>query len=147
MSLKKYVVTLTAEERSFLEGLITKGKVSALKQRHARILLKTDEKPGPGWTDEQICEAVEVNPSTVRAVRQRFVEEGMEAALSRKPQKNRARKVDGDVEAHLIAQACSKPPEGRARWTLNLLGDRLVELKVVDSISHETVRKVLKKTN
>lgn len=145
MSLKKNVVTLTAEERSSLEGLITKGKASALKQRHARILLKADEDPGPAWTDERIAVAVEVNASTVREVRRRFVEEGLPAALARKPQKNRARKVDGNVEAHLIAQACSKPPQGRARWTLHLLGDRLVELNVVDSISHETVRQTLKK--
>ncbi len=146
--MKKYIVTLSEEERTFLEGVIAKGKASAHKQSHARILLKVDQSArGPKWTDERIGEALEIGHGTVERTRRRFVEEGLEAAVKRKTQQNRHRKIDGEVEAHLIAQACSKPPEGRARWTLHLLADRLVELKVIDSISHEAVRQSLKKTN
>lgn len=145
---KRYVVTLTAEERTDLRALISKGKVAALKQRHARILLKTDQGPhGEGWTDERIGQALEVHPVTVERLRKRFVEEGLEAALHRKEQKNRrARKIDGEAEARLVALACSPPPEGRKAWTLQLLADRLVTLEVVDGVSPETVRKTLKKT-
>ena len=146
--MKKYIVTLSEEERTFLEGVITRGKASADKQSHARILLKVDQSAqGPQWTDERIAEALEIGHGTVQRVRRRFVEEGLEAAIERKAQQNRHRKIDGEVEAHLIAQACSKPPKGRVRWTLHMLADRLVELKVVDSISHEAVRQSLKKTN
>lgn len=145
--MKKYIVTLTAEERADLEGLICKGKVSAHKQRQARILLKADAgRGGPRWTDEAIAEALEIGRVTVERARRRFVEEGLEAALRRKPQANRLRKIDGDVEARLVTLACSKPPQGCARWTLQLLADRLVELKVVESICLETVRQRLKKT-
>ena len=149
MSQKLYLVTLTAEERSFLKGLLAKGKASALKQLHARLLLKADAGPqGEAWRDEQIAQALEIGVRTVERVRQRFVEEGLDAALVRKPQQNRrARRFDGDAEAHLIALACSKPPQGRARWTLQLLADRMVELKFVDGVSNETVRQTLKKTN
>jgi len=146
---KKYIVTLTAEERGFLRDLISKGKAAAFKQRHARILLKTDQGPqGDGWTDEKIEQALEVNASTVERLRRRFVEEGLEAALQRKEQKNRrAKKIDGEAEAQLVAIACSKPPEGRKSWTLKLLTDQLVSLEIVDSVSLETVRKTLKKTS
>ena len=124
---KKYVVTLTGEERTYLRDLISKGKSSALKQRHARILLKTDQGPaGEHWSDEAIQRALDVHPATVERVRKRFVEEGLEAARKRKEQKNRkAKKIDGQVEAQLVALACSEPPEGRKRWTLQLLADRL----------------------
>jgi len=148
MPKKLYVVTLTAAERSSLQGTITKGKAAAQKRIHAQILLKADAGPeGDAWRDQQIMEALDVGRSTVERVRQRFVEEGLEAALSRKPQQNRIpRKIDGVAEAHLIATACSKPPEGRARWTLKLLADRLVVLELVDAVSSETVRRTLKKT-
>jgi transposase len=146
-AMKKYVVTLTAKERSFLESLIATGKTAARKQRQARILLKADAgAQGPAWSDQAIAEAVEVGLITVARARRRFVEEGLEAALSRKAQTRRFIKVDGDVEARLVTLACSKPPQGRARWTLQLLADGLVALKVVDCICLETVRQTLKKT-
>ena len=148
--MKKYKVTLTADERQSLHDLIAAGKAAAKRLIHARILLKADAAPGgPAWTDERIAEAVEVNLRTVERVRQRFVEQGLEAALVRKEQDrpSRERKLDGAGEARLIALACSEPPVGRNAWTLQLLADKLVELYVVDSISDETVRQVLKKTN
>ena len=149
MPKKKYIVTLTAEERAYLRGLITKGKTAALKQRHARILLKTDQGPqGEHCTDEEIQRALDVHRSTVERLRERFVEEGLEAALRRKEQKNRKeKKLDGKAEAHLVALACSQPPDGRKRWTLKLLRDQMVALEVVDSISRETVRQALNKTS
>jgi transposase len=148
MPQKLYVVTLTVEERSCLQSLISKGKAAAHKRLHAQILLKADAGPaGDGWKDQQIVEAFDVGRCTVERVRRRFVEEGLEAALSRKAQENRMpRKIDGRIEAQLIAVACSKPPEGRQRWTLQLLADRLVELQLLDSVSYETVRRTLKKT-
>jgi transposase len=148
MPKKLYVVTLTADERSSLQKLITTGKAAAQKRLHAQILLKADVgEGGDGWRDQQIMEAFGVGRSTVERVRQRLVEEGLESALTRKPRpKGLPRKIDGAVEAHLIATACSQAPEGRTRWTLRLLADRLVALELVDSISHETVRRVLKKT-
>jgi hypothetical protein len=148
--MKKYKVTLTEEERKSLQELIAAGKASALKLAHARILLKADAAPeGPAWTDARIAEAVEVNVTTVERVRERFVEQGLEAALVRKKQDrpSRERKLDGQAEARLVALACSDPPAGRSRWTLRLLADKLVELEVVDTIGTETVRQVLKKTN
>ena len=146
---KKYLVTLTGEERQALHELTTAGKASALRQTHARILLKADQaKGGPAWPDERIAEALDVGLATVARVRQRFVEEGLEAALCRKPhQRHRPCKLDGRGEARLIALACAAPPDGRKEWTMRLLADRLVELEVVESISDETVRRVLKKTN
>lgn len=148
MPSKKYIVTMTTQEREQLHGLISKGKAAAYKQRHARILLKTDQgEHGEHWTDMEIVEALEVNVSTVERLRQRFVEEGFEAALERKEQKHRApKKIDGRAEAHLVALSCSEPPHGRKRWTLQLLADQLVTLEVVDSVCPETVRKTLKKT-
>ena len=147
--MKKYRVTLTAEERQGLQELIASGKAAAQKLAHARILLKADAAPdGPGWTDERIAEAVELSIATVERVRRRFVEHGLEAALVRKPQDRPSRlpKLDGRAEAHLVALACSKPPEGRTAWTMQLLADKLVELQIVDSISDETVRRTLQKT-
>ena len=147
--MKRYVVTLTAEERWALQALIAAGKASARKLTHARILLKADRDPvGPGWNDEEITEGLEVGHATVERVRQQFVEEGLEAALDRhKPRRDYRRKLDGDAEAHRIALACGEAPEGRARWTLRLLGERMVALEYVDTISHETVRRTLKKTS
>jgi hypothetical protein len=150
-AMKKYKVTLTADERQSLHQLVSTGKKSAaLKLTHARILLKADAAPGgPAWTDARIAEAVEVNRTTVEQVRRRFVEQGLQAALVRKQQDrpSRERKLDGAGEARLIALACSGPPQGRAAWTLRLLADQVVELEIVDTISVETVRQVLKKTS
>jgi len=149
MPLPKYIVRLTAEERTELEDLIHTGKRAASVLIHARILLKADVgEGGPGWDDERIVEAVECGASTVYRVRRAFVEEGLATALLRKkPTGRQYRKLDGAQEAHLIALACSTPPAGRATWTMRLLADRLVELEVVDAISPECVRTTLKKTN
>ena len=147
--MKKYKVTLTPDERFRLHGLIAAGKGAAKKLAHARILLKADAAPdGPGWSDSRIADAVEVSPDTVARVRERFVESGLEAALVRKKQgkPSRERVLDGRAEAKLVALACSAAPGGRAVWTMQLLADRLVELKVVESVSDETVRRTLKKT-
>jgi hypothetical protein len=146
---KKYLVTLTSEERDHLTGLVSAGKRSALTITRARILLKADQADGgPAWEDARIAEALDCGPRTVERVRQRFVECGLERALGRKPQDrpSRERKFDGAAEARLIALACSAPPTGRARWTMKLLADKLVELEVFDAVSDETVRRVLKKT-
>jgi transposase len=146
--MKKYVVELTSEERRQLEGLVQKGKVAGYKIRHAQMLLKADQgKQGPGWHDKQIAQAFGAHLTTVERLRKRFVEQGLEVALERHKRQHYAHKLDGDAEAHLIAIACSEPPEGRNRWTLRLLADRLVELSVVDRVSHMTVSRTLKKTN
>jgi transposase len=148
--MSKYKVTLTAEDRQQFHDLIRAGKAAAKKLTHARILLKADAaEGGPAWPDERIAEAVDVSTDTIGRVRQRFVEEGLEAALVRKRQErpSRERTLDGRAEARLIALACSAPPTGRKAWTLRLLADRLVELEIVETVSHETVRRVLKKTN
>ena len=146
---KKYIVTLTQEERRILQAMLSKGKAAARKLMHARILLKADASSGgPGWNDDAIAEGLDVGRATVERVRRAFVEEGPEAALERrKPRRQYRRKLDGDAEAHLIALACSQAPEGRSRWTLRLLADRMVQLEQVDHLSYETVREVLKKTN
>jgi transposase len=146
----KYRVTLCAEERQLLQGLIADGKAAAKKLAHARILLKADAaEGGPAWPDVRIAEALEVSTDTVGRVRQRFVEQGLEAALVRKPKHGRGRRglLEGCPEARLIALACSAPPEGRKEWTMQMLADRLVELEVVPSVSDETVRRALKKTS
>ena len=146
---KKYRVTLTAEEREELERLLARGKADVRCLKHAQILLKADQaEGGPGWSDERIAEAFAVSTATVERVRQRFVEEGVQAALRsyRTGTRVYARKLDGAREAHLIALACAAPPEGRARWTLRLLAQHMVELAYVDTVSHETVRQTLKKT-
>ena len=148
--MKMYVVRLTSEERAALQRLVSVGKAAARKILHARILLQADQGPdGPGWKDEQIAQGLTVHPRTIANVRQRLVQQGLEAALNRKKQErpSRAPKLDGKAEAHLIALRCGQPPQGRMRWTLQLLADRLVELQVVDSLSYETVRRVLKKTS
>ena len=146
--MKKYRVTLTTDERESLAALIASGKGAAKKLTHARILLKADASDGgPAWIDDRIAEAMEVRVATVERVRQRFVEDGLDAALVRKKQDqpSRARKLDGAAEARLIALACSPAPVGRVAWTLEMLADKLVELKIVDSICPDTVRKTLKK--
>ena len=146
--MKKYIVTLTADERQTLLRLIAAGKASAIKLAHARILLKADaSEGGPAWLDRDIAEAVEVGLSTVERVRQRFVEQGLEAALVRKTQcrPSRPRTLDGRAEAQLIALACSAPPDGKGAWTMRMLADKLVELRVVPAVSDETVRRCLKK--
>jgi transposase len=148
--LKKYIVTLTAEERQDLLALIAAGKAAAQKLAHARILLKADAADGgPAWPDHRIAEAVEVSVPTIERVRQRFVEQGLDAALVRKPQERPGRQptLDGRAEARLIALACSAPPEGRREWTMQLLADKLVEPEVVPTVSDETVRRALKKTS
>jgi transposase len=142
----KYVVRLTGEERQSLQALLSGKRVAADRALRARILLKADV-DGEAWPDTEIAEALDVGLSTIHRLRQRLVEDGLEAALSRRPVSvPRVPKLDGAKEARLIAIACSPPPEGRARWTLTLLADRLVELEVVDSIGKETVRQTLKKT-
>jgi len=128
--------------------MVDAGKAAAYRIKHANILLKIDA-DGPAWTDEQAADAFSCHANTVRNLRQRFVESGFSSALERKKQQNlsRERVLDGEGEARLIALRCGDPPEGFARWSLHLLADKLVELEVVDSISHETVRQTLKKTS
>jgi transposase len=146
--MKVYRVKLDAEERASLERLLASGRAAARALTHARILLKADEGAGgPAWTDEAIVEALDVHRATVERVRQRCVEEGVQAALRPRPSRQlRLRKLDGAQEAHLVALACSKPPQGRDRWSIRLLADKLVDLEIVDAISYETVRRTLKKT-
>jgi transposase len=144
----KYIVRLTPEEHTQLLTLVNTGRAAAVKLLHARILLKAavgaDSRP---WTDAEIAEALDTSTATIHRVRQAFVEQGMEAALARKrPTGRQYRKLDGAQEAQLIAVACSAPPAGRTRWTLQLLADKLVDLTIVDTISTECVRTTLKKT-
>ena len=145
---KKYIVRLTAEERKELENLAKKGKTQAYRIKHANILLAVDA-DGPNWPDNQAAKAYKCHQNTVVNVRQRFVEQGFQAALERKKQQvpSRKRIIDGENEARLISVACSKPPEGCAKWTMQMLADELVALKVVDSVSGQTVWRTLKKTN
>src|SRR5207247_2447043 len=147
ISVKKYVVRLSGEERERLETLIRKGKSPARRVLKARILLKADvSEAGKGWSDDRIIEALETSPSMVYRVRKQLVEEGFEAVLSRKPRAMPAvaRIFDGEKEAKLIALACSKPPKGRARWTLRLLENKVVELVIVDRASDSTIGRALK---
>ncbi|MHC4200271.1 MAG: helix-turn-helix domain-containing protein [Planctomycetota bacterium] len=143
---KTYIVRLAPEERLALETMIKKGRAAAYKIRHANILLKADAEAG--WTDMRIADAFGCHYRTVENVRKRFVLEGLATALNRKKQCRPSvePKLDGEKEAKLIAVACSAPPAGRRRWALRLLADRLVELDIVDTISHETVRQAMKKT-
>ena len=146
---KSYRVVLTPEQRRQLERQIHCGTGAARLLDHMRVLLKADEGPaGPAWTDAAICAAVEVSQSTVSRIRRAFHERGLQAALQRRvPSRTRSRRWDGAGEAHLVALACSAPPEGEVRWTLRALAGRLVELEVAAALSHETVRQVLKKTS
>jgi hypothetical protein len=145
---KRYVVVLPEAERALLHTLIGQGTASARALTHARILLKANQgEAGPGWTDQVIAAALEVHPTTVARVRALYVTNGLGAAVYRKaPERAYRRTLDGEQEARLVALACSAPPDGRTRWTLRLLADRLVELQVVDSVSYETVRQALKQT-
>jgi Homeodomain-like domain len=149
MPAKRYKVTLTHDERQDLLALVSKGKTAAYKLTRARILLQADQGPGgPAWTDEHICQTLHVGRKTVERTREACVEIGLEAALQRKPRSRPGPiKFDGEKEAHLIALACSQPPQGRTRWTLHLLADNMVELQHFEAISHETIRQHLKKTN
>ena len=144
---KIYRVVLSAEEREELRALVSKGKSAARKQTHARVLLLCDESDGKRRADMEVASTLSVGRSTVERVRRRFVEEGLESALNpRKQLRFRRKALDGEAEARLLAVACGKPPEGRARWTVRLLAERLVELEVVESVGMETVRQTLKKT-
>lgn len=148
--MKKYIVRLEAEERDRLEGLVGTGKAAAYKIRHANILLAVDEsESGPALTDKQVAKALGVAVRSVENLRRKLVEEGLDACLERKQQTSpRVERIfDGEKEAKLIAVACGPAPEGRARWTLELLRDRVVRLKIVEQCSTETVRRTLQKTS
>lgn len=145
---KKYIVKLTRQERKMLGKWVGKGKSPAYKIKHAHILLQADQRRR-NWKDEKIAQSLGCHLNTVRNVRERFVKEGLEMALERKKQEtpSRLKLLDGKKEARLIALGCSQPPQGFARWTLQLLTDKLVSLEMVESISIETVRQTLKKMN
>jgi transposase len=142
MPKKKYLVTLTDEERPQLQQLLRGGKVATRKATRARILLKASD----GWSDQRIAEALNVGRATVERTRRRFVEESL-AALDERPRPGNKPKLDAQAEARLIAEACSAAPDGRQCWTLQLLADRVVQLQLAESYSYEAVRRVLKKTN
>jgi len=143
-----YKVTLTVAERERLKAIMSKGKHTSQQFRNACILLNCDGgKHGRPFSNEQIAEMLQVNTKTVERVKQRFVEDGFDACIERKAYPEiKDLKADGDFEAHLIALSCSKAPQGRSRWSLRLLADKMVELKYAESVSYETVRQVLKKT-
>jgi hypothetical protein len=146
---KKYVLKLTGEERAQLEGVVKKGKAAAWKRRRAQALLQCDQsRRGPAWPDERIAEAYGCTTRSLESWRKQAVERGPLSLLERKVRVTppRTPKLDGEQQARLVALACTTAPKGHARWTLNLLAGRLVELQVVDSISRETVRQALKKT-
>lgn len=148
--MSKYIVKLDAEQRGGLEQQIRSGQAPARKLMHARILLKADSgEHGPNWSDTHISEALEVSIPTIWRVRRRFVEQGLDDALNRRPQPERPSKriFDGEKEAHLIALTCGEKPEGEGRWSLRLIAERLVKVGEVEQVSHETVRQVLKKTS
>jgi transposase len=144
----KHRVHLTKEQREHLRRRINAGQGSARELTHARVLLKVDEaSDGPAWSDEAVARALDVGASTVWRVRRRFVAEGLDGAVRRKPpDRVYVRTLDGEAEAQLVALSCSEPPKGRVRWSMRLLANRLVELHVVETVSDETVRRVLKKT-
>lgn len=148
MNTRKYVLKLTADERTWLEAMVSKGKTAAWKMRHAHALLKMDQgEAGPGWDDARIAEAFGMTPRSLETWRKQAVEEGPQALFERQyPKRPDRRKLDGAGEAQLVRLACSHAPEERTGWTLNLLADKLVELRIVDAISRETVRRTLKKT-
>lgn len=142
----KYIVTLTEEERQALRALVEKGQTQGYRIKHAQILLKLDEIPeNQEWTYDKIKDAYHATPHTICQIAKRFVTGGVEAALGRKEQVNRYKKIDGRVEAHIVAISCSEAPEGRERWTLQSIADELVRLGVVDSISDTAVMDTLKK--
>lgn len=143
MPAKKYLVNLSAEERQNLLDLTSKGTLNARKFKRAMVLLKADE----GLSDPQIMAALHLSRPCVERVRQRFVADGLERALNENPRPGQKRKLDGRAEATLVATACSEAPAGHKHWTLRLLAGKLVELQVVEAVSHETVRRTLKKTS
>lgn len=145
---EKYIVRLTAEEREERMALISKGKTSAAKIRQAQVVLKADA-DGPNWTDARIAEAFSMHLNTVAGIRKRLVCQGVAAALNRPPQAHPSRtpKRDGAGEARVLALSCSEPPPGQVRWSLRRLADRVVELSIVERFAHESIRRVLKKTN
>lgn len=144
---ERHRVVLCLDERAFLIDLVAAGEHAARTLTRARILLKADESDcGQAWSDEAIAEALDVGQATVQRMRRRYSERGIEAIYHRRPRRSYQRKLDGAAEAHLVAMACSEPPQERARWSLRLLADRMVELGHVDSLSHECVRQTLKKT-
>jgi transposase len=140
---KKYIVDLQEEERQNLNRIIRSGKHSARKIRWAHVLLKADD----GWKDQKISEALDISLPTVQRIRQRFVEEGLDVALGARSHQPRPylQRLDGEQEAKLIALACSQAPEGYTRWSLRLLAEKVVELQIVEQVSYQTVRRVLKK--
>lgn len=144
---KRYVVRLTLEEHDQLEDLVNRGREAAYRRRHAQVLLLVDEgEHGPGLADWEAAEQIGFSRRTVEQIRERCVTEGLHSALERrKRSRERSRALDGDGEARLVSLACSDAPPGRSRWTLQLLADQLITLEVVESISHECVRQVLKK--
>ena len=144
----KHRVHLSEAQRHELQRRLGAGHGSARELAHARILLKADEGPGgPGWRDEEIARALDVSTSTIERVRRRCVADGLAAAVRRKPPARAYRRaLDGEAEAHLVALSCSEPPDGQARWSMHLLAKRLVEPRIVETVSDETVRRVLKKT-
>lgn len=146
--MEKYIVKLTRDEREFLLSLTSKGKSSAKKLIHARILLETDENSSEEKTDEEIAQLLYISKKTVQRVRKECVKNGIENALERKEHKKyKPHKIDGEAEAHLIALCCSSAPEGRCRWTLNLLTEKFVSLQIMDTVSRMTIARTLKKTN
>lgn len=149
MSRKTYRVELNESDRKWLLEFIGRGAAPAREQTRARVLLKADEGPeGPVWPDEQIAEALELSVGGTKGIRRRFAERGLEGCVKRKkPDREYERLLDGEQEARLVKLACSEAPGGHSQWSLRLLADRLVELEIVDSISHETVRQTLKKTD
>jgi len=147
--MKKYIVRLSVEEREVLKRLVSSGKGSARMFTRAHVLLKADVgEEGPGWPDKKISEAFDVTVQSIERIRKQLVEEGFDSVLRRREYKQKVsrKKIDGDVEAHLIALACSEAPEGYTQWSLRLLAGKMVELGYVDSVSHEAVRRALKKT-
>lgn len=145
---KKYIVRLSEEERQMLSGIVSKGKTAAYRIKHANVLLKVDA-DGPCWQDEAVAEAFSCVPQTVANIRQRFVEQGLEAALERKKRASPPRDpiLDGEKEARLIQIACSEAPQGYAKWSLRMLAQELISLEIVDTISAPTVMRTLKKMN
>lgn len=147
--MKRYKITLTSEEASSLQEIIKKGKRKAKLIRNAHVLLGANESEGgKSMTDVQISSSYEISIPQIERLRKRFVEDGLDITLEGKPREYKAEpRIDGEVEAHLIALCCGETPEGFAKWSLRLLADRMVELQYIDHISHESVRQVLKKTN
>jgi transposase len=148
--MKKDSIMLTPTQRQSLEQILNKGRALAWTIKHAQVLLQVDRGPqGPGWSTSQIVQAYGVSRSTVERICRLYREQGLDAALFRRPQPPRPekRKLDGEAEAHLVALLCGEKPEGAERWSLRLVREKLVELEIVESVSHETVRQVLKKTS